>query len=181
MQNPVNAPKKSAPTDAPTAIPTIEPVDKPEDDLISVIFAKVVRLLTESYVGGVVGFFDSCVESDVVVFVAFDVYCVGVTVVLPEVVILVGVVELDEVVFVGVVVVFVEVAFVVILVDVEVLVEVEFVVVGVVVVFVVVLADVEVLVEVEFVVGVVVVFVVGAFVKSALEIQSVSTVIAPRA
>jgi hypothetical protein len=52
-----------------------------------------------------------------VVFVAFDVYCVGVSVVLSEVVILVGVVELDEVVFVGVVEVFVEVVSVVILVE----------------------------------------------------------------
>ena len=102
MQNPVNAPKRSAPTDAPTAIPTIAPVERPEDDFSSVIFATVVGLLAGSfvgllagsYVGGVVVFFDSCVELGVVVFVAFDVYFVGVTVVLPEVVILVGVVEL---------------------------------------------------------------------------------------
>lgn len=119
MQNPVNTPKRIALTDAPKTIPMIAPVDKPADDLSSVIFVTVV-----------------------VVFVAFDVYCVGVSVVLSEVVILVGVVELDEVVFVGVV---------------------------------------EVFVEVVSVVGVVVVFVVGACVKSSLEIQSVSTVMAPRA
>lgn len=85
MQNPVNAPKRSAPTDAPTAIPTIAPVERPEDDFSSVIFATVVGLLAGSYagllagsfvgllagsyVGGVVVFFDSCVELGVVVFV----------------------------------------------------------------------------------------------------------------
>ncbi len=54
MQNPVNAPKRSAPKDAPTAIPTIAPVDKPADDFSSVIFVTVVGLLTGSYVDGVV-------------------------------------------------------------------------------------------------------------------------------
>lgn len=54
MQNPVNAPKRSAPKDPPTAIPTIAPVDKPADDFSSVIFVTVVGLLTGSYVDGVV-------------------------------------------------------------------------------------------------------------------------------
>lgn len=69
MQNPVSAPKRSAPTDAPTAIPTIAPVYRPDDEFFSVIFVTVVGLLSGSYVDGIVVFFDSCVESVVVVFV----------------------------------------------------------------------------------------------------------------
>ena len=113
-------------------------------------------MLCGSSLDGVVVFVDCCV-SLFVLFVAFEVYCVGVIVVLPDVVIFV------EVVFVvGVVVVLA--GYVVLVVDVEVLVEVVFVA-GVVVVFV----------------GTVVVFAVGVFVdvKSVLEIQSVSTVMAP--
>ena len=139
-------------------------------------------MLCGSSLDGVVVFVDCCV-SLFVLFVAFEVYCVGVIVVLPDVVIFVEVVSV-----VGVVVVLA--GYVVLVVDVEVLVEVVFVV-GVVVVlagYVVLVVDVEVLVEVVFVAGVVVVFVgtvvvfaVGVFVdvKSVLEIQSVSTVMAP--
>jgi hypothetical protein len=42
MQNPVNAPKRIAPTEAPTAIPMIAPVDRPADLFSSVIFAAMV-------------------------------------------------------------------------------------------------------------------------------------------